>query len=225
MAQPALPHPLSELSPNRSNRQRNHTVRAAIQMKNQNVQSRTSPKLLVMSFMVSSFCSWGWRAEVRVLRPNAPREQPGEAFSDARQRVAERSHARSGPSTVRISRRLRRLTNTVNRNVETVMALGNAPVLEALLDINAVSVARTELDAQSLVAIRLAALVAVDAPVQSYLLHFGPAAEAGVTLEDAQEILVAVAPIVGTARTLSAAGKIVEALDLAIDMVLDSEDD
>jgi alkylhydroperoxidase/carboxymuconolactone decarboxylase family protein YurZ len=105
------------------------------------------------------------------------------------------------------------------------MALGNAPVLEALLDINAVSVARTELDAQSLVAIRLAALVAVDAPVQSYLLHFGPAAEAGVTLEDAQEILVAVAPIVGTARTLSAAGKIVEALDLAIDMVLDSEDD
>jgi alkylhydroperoxidase/carboxymuconolactone decarboxylase family protein YurZ len=105
------------------------------------------------------------------------------------------------------------------------MALGNAPVLETLLDINAVSVARTELDAQSLVAIRLAALVAVDAPVQSYLLHFGPAAEAGVTLEDAQEILVAVAPIVGTARTLSAAGKIVEALDLAIDMVLDSEDD
>ena len=104
------------------------------------------------------------------------------------------------------------------------MALGNAPVLETLLDINAVSVARTELDAQSLVAIRLAALVAVDAPVQSYLLHFGPAAEAGVTLEDAQEILVAVAPIVGTARTLSAAGKIVEALDLAIDIVLDDED-
>ena len=104
------------------------------------------------------------------------------------------------------------------------MAMGNAPVLEALLDINAVSVARTEMDAASLVAIRLAALVAVDAPVQSYLLHFGPAAEAGVTLEDAQEILVAVAPIVGTARTLSAAGKIVEALDLAIDLILDGED-
>ena len=104
------------------------------------------------------------------------------------------------------------------------MAVGEAPVLEALLDINAVSVARTEMDATSLVAIRLAALVAVDAPVESYLLHFGPAAEAGLTLEAAQDILVAVAPIVGTPRTLAAAGKIVQALGLAIELVLDAED-
>lgn len=104
------------------------------------------------------------------------------------------------------------------------MAVGEAPVLEALADINAVSIARTEMDEASLVAIRLAALVAVDAPVASYLLHFGPAAEAGVTLEDAQDILVAVAPIVGTARTLSAAGRIVEALGLAIDIALGEDD-
>lgn len=104
------------------------------------------------------------------------------------------------------------------------MAVGEAPVLEALADITAVSVARTEMDEASLVAIRLAALVAVDAPVASYLLHFGPAAEAGLTLEDAQDILVAVAPIVGTARTLSAAGRIVEALGLAIDIALGEDD-
>ena len=104
------------------------------------------------------------------------------------------------------------------------MAVGNAPVLEALLEINAVSVARSEMDPASLVAIRLAALVAVDAPAQSYLLHFGPAADAGLTLEAAQDILVAVAPIVGTARTLAAAGKIIEALGLAIEVMLDSED-
>jgi hypothetical protein len=101
------------------------------------------------------------------------------------------------------------------------MALGEAPVLEALADINAVSVARTELDAASLVAIRLAALVAVDAPMASYLLHFGPAAEAGLTIDTAQDVLVAVAPIVGTARTLSAAGKLAEALDLAIEVALE----
>jgi hypothetical protein len=100
------------------------------------------------------------------------------------------------------------------------MAVGDAPILETLADINAVSVARSELDAASLVAIRLAALVAVDAPEASYLLHFGPAADAGLTLEDAQEVLVAVAPIVGTARTLSAAGKIVDALGLAIDLAV-----
>jgi hypothetical protein len=102
------------------------------------------------------------------------------------------------------------------------MAVGEAPVLEALADITAVSVARTELDAASLVAIRLAALVAVDAPVASYLLHFGPAADAGLTIDTAQDVLVAVAPIVGTARTLSAAGKIVEALDLAIEVAIDA---
>ena len=104
------------------------------------------------------------------------------------------------------------------------MAVGEAPVLEALVEINAVSVARTEMDPASLVAIRLAALVAVDAPVASYLLHFGPAVETGLTLEAAQDILVAVAPIVGTPRVLSAAGKLVEALGLAIEIAMDESD-
>jgi hypothetical protein len=102
------------------------------------------------------------------------------------------------------------------------MAVGEAPVMETLADITAVSVARSELDPASLVAIRLAALVAVDAPVASYLLHFGPAADAGLTVEAAQDVLVAVAPIVGTPRTLAAATKIVEALGLAIDLALDA---
>jgi hypothetical protein len=104
----------------------------------------------------------------------------------------------------------------------TVMAVGEAPVLETLADITAVAVARSELDAASLVAVRLAALVAVDAPVASYVLHFGPAADAGLTIDDAQEVLIAVAPIVGTARTLSAAGRIVEALGLAIDLAVEA---
>ena len=101
------------------------------------------------------------------------------------------------------------------------MATGDAPVLEALADINAVSLERTELDPASLILVRLAALVAVDAPASSYLLHFGPAAEAGVTLDQAQDVLVAVAPIVGTPRTLAAAAKIVEALGLAIELAED----
>lgn len=98
------------------------------------------------------------------------------------------------------------------------MAKGDAPVLEALADINAVSLERTELDAASLIAVRLAALVAVDAPASSYLLHLGPAAAAGVTLGQAQDVLVAVAPIVGTPRTMAAAAKIIEALGLAINL-------
>lgn len=102
------------------------------------------------------------------------------------------------------------------------MATGEAPVLEALADINAVSLERTELDPSSLILVRLAALIAVDAPASSYLLHIGPAAEAGVTVDQAQNVLVAVAPIVGTPRTASAAAKIVEALGLAIELAEDS---
>ena len=67
------------------------------------------------------------------------------------------------------------------------MAKGENPVLETLADINLASVERTELDPASLILVRLAALVAVDAPVSSYLLHLGPAAETGVTLDQAQK--------------------------------------
>jgi alkylhydroperoxidase/carboxymuconolactone decarboxylase family protein YurZ len=98
------------------------------------------------------------------------------------------------------------------------MAKGDNPVLETLLDINAVSLERTELDPQSLILVRLAALIAVDAPVSSYLIHIGAGADAGVTLEQAQDVLVSVAPIVGTPRTVAATAKMAQALGLAIDI-------
>jgi alkylhydroperoxidase/carboxymuconolactone decarboxylase family protein YurZ len=104
------------------------------------------------------------------------------------------------------------------------MAKGDTPVLDALAAINAVSLEVTELDPSSLILVRLAALIAVDAPVASYLLHIGPAAEAGVTLDQAQDVLVAVAPIVGTPRTAAAAAKIAEALDLAIILAESDQD-
>lgn len=96
------------------------------------------------------------------------------------------------------------------------MATGTTPVLDAAAEINAVSLARTDLDPRTLMIARIAALVAVDAPVGSYLMHVGPAAEVGLTVEDVEDVLVAVAPIVGTPRVLSSARKIVEAFDLAI---------
>jgi alkylhydroperoxidase/carboxymuconolactone decarboxylase family protein YurZ len=101
------------------------------------------------------------------------------------------------------------------------MAAGNAPVLEALVEMNAVSVARTDLDSRSLMLVRLAALAAVDAPTPSYLMNIGPAMDSGLTIEDAQDVLVAVAPIVGTPRAVAAAAKISEALDIAIDIAIE----
>jgi alkylhydroperoxidase/carboxymuconolactone decarboxylase family protein YurZ len=95
-------------------------------------------------------------------------------------------------------------------------ASSEAPVLDTLAAMTAESVARCGLDANGLIAARLAALVAVDAPASSYLLHVGPAMDAGVTIEQVQDILIAVAPIVGTARTMSAAAKITDALGVVI---------
>ncbi len=95
-------------------------------------------------------------------------------------------------------------------------ASSETPVLDTLAAMTAESIARCGLDDKSLLAARLAALVAVDAPAASYLMHIGPAMDAGVTVEQLQDILVAVAPIVGTPRTAAAALKITDALGIAI---------
>ena len=96
------------------------------------------------------------------------------------------------------------------------MATGEAPVLEALIDINAVALNRAELDPATMIMVRIAALAAVDAPAASYLLHLGPAVESGVKVEQVQDVLVSIAPIVGSPRVLAAASKITEALGFAI---------
>lgn len=96
------------------------------------------------------------------------------------------------------------------------MAQGENPVLETMTDMVAASLSRSELDARSLLLVRIAALAAVDAPTMSYLLHLGPAKDAGLTVQDVEDVLVAVAPIIGTPRTVAAVGKIAESLDLAI---------
>ena len=107
-------------------------------------------------------------------------------------------------------------------------APSETPVLDTLAAMTAESVARCGLDANSLLAARIAALAAVDAPAASYLMHVGPAMDAGVTVEQVQDILIAVAPIVGTPRTLSAALKITKALGIvivALEAELEAEED
>ena len=94
------------------------------------------------------------------------------------------------------------------------------PVLNTLADITAVSVIRGTLDAREHMLARLAALVAIDAPATSYVLNFEPSADVGLTLEDTQGLLIAIAPIVGTPRVVSAAGKIMEALGFVIDVAI-----
>lgn len=99
----------------------------------------------------------------------------------------------------------------------------DSPVLETIGAITAASLERSDLADDALLMVRIAALAAVDARPISYLAHIGPAVESGVTIEDVQNVLVAVAPIIGTARTMSAAVNITEALGFVIAVMDDEE--
>ncbi|SEL40032.1 carboxymuconolactone decarboxylase family protein [Streptacidiphilus jiangxiensis] len=95
-------------------------------------------------------------------------------------------------------------------------AMSETPVLDTLAAMTIDSLERCGLDEKTLMCTRIAALAAMDAPAISYLAHIGPAMEAGMTAEQLQDVLVAVAPIVGTARVMAAAGHITQALGIAI---------
>jgi len=93
-----------------------------------------------------------------------------------------------------------------------------SPILDQLARMTADSVEVSSLDPETLMLVRIAALVAVDAPSVSYLLNLGVAGEIGTDAELVRGVLAAVAPIVGTARIASATARIVEALDIAIEI-------
>jgi alkylhydroperoxidase/carboxymuconolactone decarboxylase family protein YurZ len=93
-----------------------------------------------------------------------------------------------------------------------------APVLDLLKSMTAQSLAASSLDVETLALVRIAALAAVDAPAVSYLLNLEAASEVGIDAEQVRGVLAAIAPIVGTARVASATGKIVDALDVVIEV-------
>ena len=99
------------------------------------------------------------------------------------------------------------------------------PVLDLLESMTADSLEASSLDAETLMLVRIAALAAVDAPAVSYLLNIGAASEIGIDAEQVRGVLAAIAPIVGTARIASATGKIVDALEVAIEIAEDEQAD
>jgi 4-carboxymuconolactone decarboxylase len=92
------------------------------------------------------------------------------------------------------------------------------PVLDLLASMTADSFEATSLDVQQLMLVRLAALVASDAPVASYALNLAAASDASLGAEDVRGVLTAIAPIVGTARIAAATGRIAVALEVAIEV-------
>ena len=96
------------------------------------------------------------------------------------------------------------------------------PVLDTLTELTAASAEHNSLPPREAMLARIAALIAVDAPPASYLASAGIAMDTGVTAEDVQGVMIAVAPVVGTARVVSAGGRILRALGFTI-AVADAE--
>ena len=94
----------------------------------------------------------------------------------------------------------------------------DTPVLDLLAEMTAASLAASSLDPATLALVRVAALVALDAPPVSYILNLEAAADLGVDGEQVRGVLAAIAPIVGTARIAAATGKIVQALAIEIEI-------
>jgi hypothetical protein len=95
------------------------------------------------------------------------------------------------------------------------LAAGNAPVLETLVQMNLDTLENSGLDVRTYFIARAAALVALDAAPVSYLVNL---AAAGDVLQagDVRGTLVAIAPVVGSARVVSAAGNLARALGMAV---------
>jgi len=92
----------------------------------------------------------------------------------------------------------------------------DTPVSDTLLAMTVTSLENSDLSPRELMIARIAALVAVDAPAASYALNAIPAAESSINLDDVEDILVAVAPIVGTSRIVSATANIADGLGIVI---------
>jgi Carboxymuconolactone decarboxylase family len=91
----------------------------------------------------------------------------------------------------------------------------DTPVLDLLAGMTAASIEASSLDPETLMLVRIAALVAIDAPPISYAFNLEAAGDLQIDPEQVRGVLAAVAPIVGTARVASATGNIVRALELA----------
>ena len=107
---------------------------------------------------------------------------------------------------------LRRLALNDERFVDTVLGMGGD------------NRAPSPLDQKTHALVRLGAALAIDASPSSYQATIGPALAAGATVDEVVETLIAVAPMIGIARVVSAAPELALALGYDIDAALESDE-
>jgi 4-carboxymuconolactone decarboxylase len=98
----------------------------------------------------------------------------------------------------------------------TGLALGDIQVLETALELREAWQERSGLDARAFSLVKIAALIAVDAPPASYLWQVSNALDAGATPNEILGVMRAIAPQVGGPRVVAAAPEIMVALGLSL---------
>ena len=97
------------------------------------------------------------------------------------------------------------------------LSAGNVEILEEAVGLREANRAGSGLDARTFALVKIATLIALDAPPASYAWQVANAVEEGVTAEDFLGVLKAIAPQVGGPRVVAAAPEIMLAMGLAID--------
>jgi 4-carboxymuconolactone decarboxylase len=96
----------------------------------------------------------------------------------------------------------------------TGVATGDVSLLEEILGLREAQMEAVGLDSRTFGLVKIAALIALDAPPASYAWQIGNALNDGASPEDILAVLRAVAPQVGGPRVVAAAPEIMLALGL-----------
>lgn len=100
--------------------------------------------------------------------------------------------------------------------MSTMTAEAGSPLVRTISTMTSSSLAETALPGREVLLVRLACLVAQDASRVSYLYNLAGSSAPALTAAEVEAVLVAAAPLVGTARVVTAAEKISEALGYPI---------
>jgi 4-carboxymuconolactone decarboxylase len=106
--------------------------------------------------------------------------------------------------------------DAATRDALAGLAIGDLGVLDEVLAFRDTEQASTGLDARTFSLVKIAALIALDAPPASYLWQVANALDAGATPQDLIGVLRAVAPQVGGPRAMAAAPELMLALGLEL---------
>ena len=101
----------------------------------------------------------------------------------------------------------------------TAVTEGASPLISTIVTMTRASRENARLPEREVMLVRLACLIAGDASDASYLYNLAGPSGPALTVEEVEAVLVAAAPLVGTARVVLAAERIASAMGYPISVM------